>query len=138
MNSSSGGSRQRERSIRRRGTSDARNPTAATLSSSKVANFVFSSISTYIFGLQKKKKKKDLKLYDQAKCNNCRLAMQFSKKQRSKIERLMHNTDISTEDLREKVYLVLNTKPCPRCAIPIERDGGCDHMTCNRCQSSFW
>ena len=26
------------------------------------------------------------------------------------------------------------TKPCPKCRIPTERDGGCMHMECTRCQ----
>lgn len=30
-----------------------------------------------------------------------------------------------------------NTKACPRCNVRIEKNGGCDHMTC-RCGYEFW
>merc|ERR550514_1353158 len=29
-------------------------------------------------------------------------------------------------------YKRRNTKPCPRCQSPIEKNDGCDHMTCRR------
>ncbi|DBA01074.1 TPA: hypothetical protein N0F65_002684 [Lagenidium giganteum] len=29
------------------------------------------------------------------------------------------------------------TKPCPGCRNPIEKNGGCNHMTCSRCQTEF-
>ena len=30
-------------------------------------------------------------------------------------------------------WLALNTKECPRCETPIEKNGGCNHMTCSKC-----
>ncbi|CAD0093066.1 unnamed protein product [Aureobasidium mustum] len=29
------------------------------------------------------------------------------------------------------------TMPCPKCKVRIEKDGGCDHMTCVQCQYEF-
>lgn len=31
-----------------------------------------------------------------------------------------------------------NTRPCPKCNIPIEKDGGCDQMYCVYCDVSFF
>jgi len=30
-----------------------------------------------------------------------------------------------------------NTKPCPMCHVPIEKDDGCNHMTCSQCRAEF-
>lgn len=38
----------------------------------------------------------------------------------------------------DQEWLAANTKPCPNCHAPIEKDGGCDHMTCGRCRYEFW
>eukprot|EP00823_Brevimastigomonas_motovehiculus_P001753 TRINITY_DN1238_c0_g1_i1.p1 TRINITY_DN1238_c0_g1~~TRINITY_DN1238_c0_g1_i1.p1 ORF type:complete len:559 (+),score=173.09 TRINITY_DN1238_c0_g1_i1:23-1699(+) len=35
-------------------------------------------------------------------------------------------------------YVASNTKPCPKCAVRIEKNGGCDHMHCSRCNYDFW
>ncbi|KAH7386802.1 hypothetical protein DE146DRAFT_701791, partial [Phaeosphaeria sp. MPI-PUGE-AT-0046c] len=31
----------------------------------------------------------------------------------------------------------LGAKPCPRCGVNIEKNGGCDHMTCHCCRHNF-
>lgn len=35
------------------------------------------------------------------------------------------------------VCIVTTTKKCPRCNSSIEKNGGCDHMTCRRCAEEF-
>jgi hypothetical protein len=32
---------------------------------------------------------------------------------------------------------VLNTQPCPNCHVKIEKNGGCTHMYCPRCEYNF-
>lgn len=34
-------------------------------------------------------------------------------------------------------WINLNTKPCPKCQSSIEKNGGCNHMTCNKCTHQF-
>ncbi len=36
----------------------------------------------------------------------------------------------STGENATKNYLQANTKQCPKCGNAIEKDGGCEHMTC--------
>ncbi|QRW15794.1 IBR domain protein [Rhizoctonia solani] len=36
------------------------------------------------------------------------------------------------QDRATRAYLAKNTKSCPKCKRKIERNGGCDHMTCQR------
>jgi len=34
-------------------------------------------------------------------------------------------------------WILANTKPCPKCARPIEKNQGCMHMTCSQCRHEF-
>ena len=34
-------------------------------------------------------------------------------------------------------FITANTKTCPQCKAPIIKNGGCDHMTCKRCNHNF-
>ena len=34
-------------------------------------------------------------------------------------------------------WIKLNTKPCPKCKRPIEKNSGCMHMTCSQCRYEF-
>eukprot|EP01098_Paradermamoeba_levis_P014454 TRINITY_DN6906_c0_g1_i1.p1 TRINITY_DN6906_c0_g1~~TRINITY_DN6906_c0_g1_i1.p1 ORF type:complete len:334 (+),score=57.30 TRINITY_DN6906_c0_g1_i1:46-1002(+) len=36
-----------------------------------------------------------------------------------------------------KFWAFWNTKPCPKCEEPIEKNGGCHHMHCYRCNFNF-
>ncbi|CAM4926690.1 unnamed protein product [Rotaria socialis] len=35
------------------------------------------------------------------------------------------------------VWLKANTKSCPKCKVNIEKNGGCNHMTCRHCRHEF-
>ncbi|CAL8134390.1 unnamed protein product [Orchesella dallaii] len=35
------------------------------------------------------------------------------------------------------VWIYVNTKSCPSCSTRIEKNGGCNHMTCERCHHQF-
>lgn len=37
----------------------------------------------------------------------------------------------------DQMWLALNTKPCPECKTPIEKNDGCMHMTCGKCGAQF-
>jgi hypothetical protein len=55
----------------------------------------------------------------------------------NEIERARNHTpgsDINEEDARA---INETTKPCPECFIPIEKNGGCKHMTCYNCRHHF-
>lgn len=34
-------------------------------------------------------------------------------------------------------WVTNNTKPCAGCGAPIQRNGGCNHITCSRCHGHF-
>jgi len=34
-------------------------------------------------------------------------------------------------------WIIANTKPCPKCGRPIEKNLGCMHMTCSQCKNEF-
>ena len=42
-----------------------------------------------------------------------------------------------TRELNNR-YLISKTKPCPKCKTVIDKDGGCNHMSCKRCGHEFW
>lgn len=41
--------------------------------------------------------------------------------------------DITKEEFLENKWISENTKPCPKCHKRIEKNGGCNHMTCQQC-----
>lgn len=40
-------------------------------------------------------------------------------------------------DARFEQWRKANTKTCPKCKSPIEKNGGCNHMTCGKCKHQF-
>lgn len=51
------------------------------------------------------------------------------------------NTDIKDsatgDDIANALWVAANTKRCPRCNTPIEKDEGCNHMNCRKCRKEF-
>lgn len=41
------------------------------------------------------------------------------------------------DDSETRNYLLVHTQDCPKCRVCIEKNGGCSHMTCNRCKHEF-
>uniref|UniRef100_A0A7S0R3F9 RBR-type E3 ubiquitin transferase n=1 Tax=Chlamydomonas leiostraca TaxID=1034604 RepID=A0A7S0R3F9_9CHLO len=39
-------------------------------------------------------------------------------------------------DSETRSWIIANTKPCPKCTKPVEKNGGCNHVTC-KCGASF-
>ena len=46
--------------------------------------------------------------------------------------------DKITGDSETRNWLAANTKPCPKCNKPVEKNGGCNHVTCKCGQSFCW
>ena len=49
----------------------------------------------------------------------------------------LHNTDSETESAVNCLWLVTNSKPCPSCKSPIQKNEGCNHMKCSKCKHDF-
>ena len=43
----------------------------------------------------------------------------------------------ATDDEATEYYIRTTTKPCPTCRANVDKDGGCNHMACKRCNSHF-
>ncbi|XP_057341285.1 E3 ubiquitin-protein ligase arih1-like [Microplitis mediator] len=41
------------------------------------------------------------------------------------------------EDAATSAWIGINTKDCPQCLTIIEKNGGCNHMTCRKCRYEF-
>ncbi|XP_056638664.1 ankyrin repeat and IBR domain-containing protein 1-like isoform X1 [Diorhabda sublineata] len=42
-----------------------------------------------------------------------------------------------SEDAANCLWLVTNSKPCPSCKSPIQKNEGCNHMKCSKCKFDF-
>ena len=47
------------------------------------------------------------------------------------------NDRINAGDDDSENWMKINTKPCPGCKGPIEKNSGCMHMTCSQCKFEF-
>ena len=47
------------------------------------------------------------------------------------------NGDSDFNELAQKMWLKANTRPCPKCKAPIEKNDGCNHMVCHSCHHEF-
>ena len=41
------------------------------------------------------------------------------------------------DDTETSNWIKVNTRVCPSCSTPIEKNGGCNHMTCRKCKHEF-
>ncbi|XP_046859587.1 ankyrin repeat and IBR domain-containing protein 1-like [Xenia sp. Carnegie-2017] len=42
-----------------------------------------------------------------------------------------------TERVANSLWLITNSKPCPKCASPIQKNEGCNHIKCTKCKHEF-
>ncbi|CAG0921381.1 unnamed protein product [Notodromas monacha] len=43
----------------------------------------------------------------------------------------------AAEEAANSLWLVANSKPCPNCHSPIQKNDGCNHMKCSKCKHDF-
>lgn len=41
------------------------------------------------------------------------------------------------QEVADALWISANTKRCPKCTTPIEKNEGCNHMTCRKCRHEF-
>ncbi|XP_025093474.1 uncharacterized protein LOC112563582 isoform X2 [Pomacea canaliculata] len=49
----------------------------------------------------------------------------------------LSGTEEETEMAANCLWLVTNSKPCPNCKSPIQKNEGCNHMKCSKCKHDF-
>ena len=52
-------------------------------------------------------------------------------------KRVGENDGVSVSEVADKLWLAANTKQCPHCSASIEKNDGCNHMTCRKCRHEF-
>ena len=47
--------------------------------------------------------------------------------------------ELTPQERQNRAWIANNTKQCPneQCRWPIEKNNGCNHMTCNQCRTHF-
>ncbi|XP_056430893.1 E3 ubiquitin-protein ligase RNF14-like [Hyla sarda] len=62
----------------------------------------------------------------------------FAANAKKKKEMLMRYAGLGTvEDMKNKEWIKENSKPCPSCKSPIQKNDGCNKMTCTACKQFF-
>eukprot|EP00775_Hariotina_reticulata_P011699 gene11699-11843_t len=74
-------------------------------------------------------------------CNGCGTTFCFSCKEEAHrpvscdtVRKWITKNSAESENLN---WILANTKPCPKCHRPIEKNQGCMHMTCSQCRHEF-
>ncbi|XP_050420875.1 ankyrin repeat and IBR domain-containing protein 1-like [Adelges cooleyi] len=49
----------------------------------------------------------------------------------------IRETTVEYEEAANSLWLVTNSKPCPNCHSPIQKNEGCNHMRCSKCKFEF-
>ncbi|XP_045177754.2 ankyrin repeat and IBR domain-containing protein 1-like [Mercenaria mercenaria] len=49
----------------------------------------------------------------------------------------LNGTETETETAANCLWLVTNSKSCPNCKSPIQKNEGCNHMKCSKCKYDF-
>ena len=49
-------------------------------------------------------------------------------------DHLRDEDEKNKSDSETAKYIKANTKKCPKCQTPIEKNGGCNHITCRHCR----
>ena len=72
---------------------------------------------------------------------SCQLLEQWKDTVREHIDEVGGEEDEGQtyEEVSHKLWLKANTRPCPKCNAPIQKDEGCNHMTCSNplCKHEF-
>ena len=48
------------------------------------------------------------------------------------IESKRDMVEVAAQAEADALWIISNTKPCPRCEAPIQKNEGCNHMTCRK------
>jgi len=76
--------------------------------------------------------------HDPATCDQARKWHETSAKLKAQYTTKSKNSDSKqTNDLATLVWLAKNTKACPKCNTNIQKNEGCNHMTCSKCSHQF-
>jgi len=73
-------------------------------------------------------------------CKECNYSWTDSRQSTSYLKNGLRSSVFSKMlflDERTEVWKILRTKPCPKCRVPILKDGGCPDMVCQRCMCNF-
>lgn len=54
-----------------------------------------------------------------------------------RIREVSNGKKVNGDDIANDLWVEANTKGCPRCKARIEKDEGCNHMTCRKCRHEF-
>lgn len=72
---------------------------------------------------------------------SCELWSNWLKKIAEMMPKIPTTKDISecpeTETIANTLWLVTNSKSCPNCKSPIQKNEGCNHMKCTKCKHEF-
>ncbi|XP_069827835.1 E3 ubiquitin-protein ligase RNF14-like [Dendropsophus ebraccatus] len=63
--------------------------------------------------------------------------MTASEERKKEMLRRYGSFDKAVEDFKNREWLQENSKPCPNCKSPIEKNDGCNKMTCTACKKYF-